>query len=140
VAAHDDLAELAARQQLDGLVDLGLGHLDLDAPDLLADRSRARLEADLVERRHRGGLGQAVALEHLRPEHLGELLQHRHRQCRTAGQGGLQRGAVLGGLGRLQQADVHRRHAHEVVHFSFVRSSSACAPSKRGSSTTLAPT
>jgi hypothetical protein len=50
VAAHDDLAELAGREQLDALLDLGLGDLDLDAPDRLADGARLGREADLVER------------------------------------------------------------------------------------------
>ncbi len=39
VAADDDLAELAGRQQLDPVVELGPGDLHLDAPDRVADRA-----------------------------------------------------------------------------------------------------
>jgi len=101
------------REQLDALLDLGPGDLDVDPPDTLADRAGDRREALLVEGRHRRGLGQPVALEHLRVVQLVELLEHGLGQGGAPGQRALERGALLAALGCLDQADVHGGDAHE---------------------------
>src|SRR5512139_3109615 len=82
VAADHYLADLARREQLDAVLELGVRDLDLDPPNRVADGAGLAPEDLLVERRHRRGLRQAVALGDVGAENLLEPLEDRHGQRR----------------------------------------------------------
>jgi hypothetical protein len=104
-----------------GLPDLGddlafaVDQAELDAPDRPADRA-GLLGAARVERRHRRGLRQAVALEDIGAELPVEgghdLDRHRGAARQALAQGRQHR---RGDVGVVEQREVHRRHAGEDV-------------------------
>ena len=96
------------------LVACVVDHAHLDALDRGADRAGLALAVGVVERRHRRGLGQPVALEHDAVERVLELAQHLDRHRRTTGHAHPQRRhVVVGAVGHVQQRAVHRRDAGE---------------------------
>ena len=112
VALDGDLADLA----LVDLVAVVVDHLHLDALDRGADRAGLALLVGVVERRHRRGLAQAVALEHVAAEGLLEALHDLDGHGRAARRADLERGDVVVLLAvEVEHRREHRRDALEHV-------------------------
>ena len=93
----------------------GVGDLRIRAPDRPADGAGFAAEDRLVERGHRRGLGQAVALVDVGPEHPLKVSMTATGRLAPPDTAIRSSGPALVGPGRGQQPDVHGGHAHEHV-------------------------
>ena len=97
----------------------------------------------VVERRHRRGLGQPVALEDVQPNVFSKSPQHLHGQRRAAGdaQPQARQSSSAASSATLSSAGIHRRHALEDGDpVALDRPRAPCARRTAGISVSVAPT